>query len=74
MPGPKGGWVLLKDSVKKSLPDNLPLPAGLKSVSDEVVNDKSPTENVEHDQMVDVPEASNENPEISNIEGDSNES
>ena len=74
VPGPKGGWVLLKDSVKKSLPDNLPLPAGLKSVSDEGVNDKSPTENVEHDQMVDAPEASNENPEISNIEGDSNES
>ena len=74
VPGPKGGWVLLKDSVKKSLPDNLPLPAGLKSVSDEVVNDTPPTENVEHDQMVDVPEASNENPEISNIEGDSNES
>ena len=74
VPGPNGGLVLLKDSVKKSLPDNLPLPAGLKSVSDEVVNDKSPTENVEHDQMVDVPEASNENPEISNIEGDSNES
>ena len=39
-----------------------------------MVNDKSPTENVEHDQMVDAPEASNENPEISNIEGDSNES
>ncbi len=74
VPGPKGGWVLLKDSVKKSLPDNLPLPAGLKSVSDEVVNDTPLTENVEHDQMVDVPEASNENPEISNIEGDSNES
>jgi len=74
VPGPKGGWVLLKDSVKKSLPDNLPLPAGLKSVSDEVVNDKSPTENVEHDQMVDAPEASNENPEVSNSEGDSNES
>ena len=65
---------LLKDSVKKSLPDNLPLPAGLKSVSDEVVNDKSPTENVEHDQVVDVPEASNENPEVAIIEGDSNES
>jgi hypothetical protein len=74
VPGPKGGWVLLKDSVKKSLPDNLPLPAGIKSVSDEVVNDKSPTENVEHDQMVDAPEASNENPEVVNSEGDSNES
>jgi large subunit ribosomal protein L3 len=74
VPGPKGGWVLLKDSVKKSLPDNLPLPAGLKSVSDEVVNSESSSENVDHDQMVDTSEASNENPEVANSEGDSNES
>ena len=60
--------------MKKSLPDNLPLPAGLKSVSDEVVSSESSSENVDHDQMVDAPEASNENPEVVNSEGDSNES
>ncbi|MGO4853861.1 50S ribosomal protein L3 [Phaeovulum sp. W22_SRMD_FR3] len=31
VPGSKGGWVTVKDAVKKPLPQNLPLPAGLKS-------------------------------------------
>src|SRR6056300_1312339 len=31
VPGPKGSWVLLKDSVKKSLPEDIPLPAALRS-------------------------------------------
>lgn len=65
---------MLKDSVKKSLPDNLPLPAGLKLAGDEVNSDESSSENVDHDQVVDAPESSNENTELSNNEGDSNES
>jgi large subunit ribosomal protein L3 len=40
VPGPKGGWVLLKDSVKKSLPDNAPFPAGLKN--NDSANDQNP--------------------------------
>ncbi|GAB6051405.1 50S ribosomal protein L3 [Magnetospira thiophila] len=31
VPGPKNGWVLVKDAVKVDLPEGLPLPAGLKS-------------------------------------------
>lgn len=31
VPGTKGGWVTIKDAVKKPVPDNVPLPAGLKS-------------------------------------------
>ena len=31
VPGTKGGWVTIKDAVKKPAPDNVPLPAGLKS-------------------------------------------
>ncbi|TMV66739.1 50S ribosomal protein L3 [Thioclava sp. BHET1] len=31
VPGSKGGWVTIKDAVKKSAPEGLPLPAALKS-------------------------------------------
>ena len=31
VPGSKGGWVTIKDAVKKPLPKDLPMPAGLKS-------------------------------------------
>lgn len=30
VPGAKGGWVLLRDAVKKSLPEGIPLPAGIR--------------------------------------------
>jgi large subunit ribosomal protein L3 len=29
-PGSKGGWVTIKDAVKKPLPNGLPLPAAIK--------------------------------------------
>ena len=35
VPGPKGGWVTVKDAVKKATPENLILPAALKSAADE---------------------------------------
>lgn len=35
VPGSKGGWVTVKDAVKKPVPDNLMLPAGLRSMVDE---------------------------------------
>ncbi|WP_372891751.1 50S ribosomal protein L3 [Rhodosalinus sp.] len=35
VPGPKGGWVTVKDAVKKAAPENLILPAALKSAADE---------------------------------------
>lgn len=30
VPGPKGGWVLIKDAVKRAFPEGAPLPAALK--------------------------------------------
>ncbi|PTW40874.1 MULTISPECIES: 50S ribosomal protein L3 [Rhodovulum] len=35
VPGAKGGWVTIKDAVKKATPDNLVLPAALKSAKAE---------------------------------------
>jgi large subunit ribosomal protein L3 len=31
VPGSKGGWVTIKDAVKKPLPENVPFPAALRS-------------------------------------------
>ena len=31
VPGPKNGWVLVSDSIKSKLPDDVPFPAGLLS-------------------------------------------
>ncbi len=33
VPGSKGGWVTVKDSVKKKLPEGVPFPAGLKAAA-----------------------------------------
>jgi len=35
VPGSKGGWVTIKDAVKKPFPENAILPAGLKSAAEE---------------------------------------
>ena len=35
VPGSKGGWVTIRDAVKKPLPENVILPAALKSASEE---------------------------------------
>lgn len=35
VPGNKGGWVTIKDAVKKPVPENVVLPAALKSAADE---------------------------------------
>lgn len=35
VPGAKGGWVTVKDAVKKPFPDNAPLPAALKTAAAE---------------------------------------
>ena len=34
VPGSKGGWVTVKDAVKKKLPDGVPFPAALKKAAD----------------------------------------
>lgn len=41
VPGSKGGWVFIKDAVKKALPADAPKPAGLKVAK----SDPAPTEN-----------------------------
>lgn len=35
VPGPKGGWVLIKDAVKRAAPEGVPTPAGLKAAKAE---------------------------------------
>ncbi|MDF1620738.1 50S ribosomal protein L3 [Pseudothioclava nitratireducens] len=35
VPGAKGGWVTIKDAVKKPLPENVPMPAALKGAAKE---------------------------------------
>jgi large subunit ribosomal protein L3 len=35
VPGSKGGWVTIKDAVKKPIPENVIYPAGLKSLDEE---------------------------------------
>jgi large subunit ribosomal protein L3 len=39
VPGSKGGWVTVKDAVKKKLPDGVPFPAALKSDAAPVAQD-----------------------------------
>jgi large subunit ribosomal protein L3 len=34
VPGSKGGWVLIRDAVKKVLPEEAPFPAGLKGAGE----------------------------------------
>jgi large subunit ribosomal protein L3 len=33
VPGSRGGWVTIKDAVKKPFPDNAPLPAAIKTAA-----------------------------------------
>jgi len=33
VPGAKGGWVMLRDAIKKQAPDDVPLPGGLRGMS-----------------------------------------
>ncbi|MBL4599112.1 MAG: 50S ribosomal protein L3 [Rhizobiaceae bacterium] len=35
VPGSKGAWIMVRDAVKKALPDNVPMPAALKSAAPE---------------------------------------
>lgn len=59
VPGPKGSWVLLKDAIKKVLPNEIPFPAGLKNIKEEINSGESENK---------------ENISTSEDSGDSNES
>ena len=39
VPGAKGGWVTLKDAVKKKLPDNIPYPTSSEQVIESKTSD-----------------------------------
>ena len=41
VPGAKGGWVTLKDSIKKKLPDNIPFPTANKQKTESTINNLS---------------------------------
>jgi large subunit ribosomal protein L3 len=36
VPGSKGGWVTIKDAMKKKLPDGVPFPAAIKTAATQV--------------------------------------
>ena len=44
VPGSKGGWVTVKDAVKKKLPDGVPFPAALKAAVTEAPAEEAPAE------------------------------
>ena len=44
VPGSKGGWVTVKDAVKKAVPADVPFPAGLKSAATEAPAEEAPAE------------------------------
>ena len=44
VPGSKGGWVTIKDAVKKALPENVILPAALRSAAEEAAKAASEAE------------------------------
>ena len=48
MPGHKGGWVLIRDAIKKALPEEAPLPASLI----EVANDAAPADEAPAEEAV----------------------
>jgi large subunit ribosomal protein L3 len=44
VPGAKGGWVLLRDAVKRALPDAAPKPGAFRKGSGEAANGQTKTE------------------------------
>jgi large subunit ribosomal protein L3 len=44
VPGSKGGWVTVKDAVKKKLPDGVPFPAALKGAAEAAPASEAPAE------------------------------
>ena len=65
VPGSKGGWVTIKDSVKKPLVDNVPFPAALRSEGSKI--DEAPQPEELHDIEVKGEEAITPDSENSQI-------
>jgi large subunit ribosomal protein L3 len=47
VPGHKGGWLLVKDSVKVARPDAAPYPAGIRAVAETITHEEAPAGLVE---------------------------
>src|SRR5690606_4377430 len=47
VPGSKGAWILVRDAVKVSLPENAPKPAGLRKSANDAAADAVATEGAE---------------------------
>jgi len=47
VPGHKGGWLLVKDSIKEPRPDGAPYPAGIRSIAAEIEHEEAPAGMVE---------------------------
>ncbi|MGZ8354080.1 MAG: 50S ribosomal protein L3 [Rhodoplanes sp.] len=47
VPGHKGGWLLVKDSVKEPRPESAPYPAGIRAIADTIEHEEAPAGMVE---------------------------
>ena len=56
VPGPKNGWILLSDSVKKKRPEDAPFPAGVLSLDTSTDEQKYPRDSEEVDPMIEEKE------------------
>jgi large subunit ribosomal protein L3 len=55
VPGHKGGWLLVKDSVKVPRPDEAPYPAGIREIAAEIVHEEAPAGMVEEAAVHEIP-------------------
>jgi large subunit ribosomal protein L3 len=60
VPGSEGGWVLVKDAVKRKMPDGLPLPAALRGAYNGGEGAAAEPETAETPATVDAPPAASE--------------
>jgi large subunit ribosomal protein L3 len=57
VPGSKGGWVTIKDAVKRALPEGVPMPGGFRLREDEVPAKEADAETPAEDAVVEAAEA-----------------
>ena len=55
VPGHKGSWLLVKDAVKVARPADLPYPAGIREIADQVAHEEAPAGMVEEAAVHEIP-------------------
>lgn len=55
VPGSKGGWLLVKDSVKVALPEGVPFPGAMRRNADETATEEAPAGMIEPDAEIETP-------------------